>query len=123
MSDLESQRRALKPDSGMLVARGNGNEALTGELRAFAQRPECVAISLVLEARANKGEKYFTYRTFWPRASTALLEEGQRLQVWKKDGSKDYWHFTHLTWPFIRTSIALDDERRRLESERAPPSA
>lgn len=122
MSDLEQQRRVLKPDSGMLVAGGSGNEALQGAVREFASRPECVPIATTLEANANIGKRYFTYKSFWPRISPDLIAEGERLGIWRKNEHKDYWQYSHLTWKWVRTCIALDDERRRVEQERAKSS-
>lgn len=120
--DLESQRRALRPDSGMLVARGNGNEALQGELRAFADRPDCASFARSLEWMTNNHGKYFTASTGAPQPTAGIIAEGERLGLWRKHAEKEYWTHTHLTWKWIRTAIALDDERGRAEPERAKGS-
>lgn len=40
------------------------------------------------------------------------LARGQMLGLWREVPGKNYWKYTHMTWPFVMTSMARDAERK-----------
>ncbi len=107
MSDLESQRRALQPDSGMLVARGGGTN-LTPEQRSLA---EDKASWLLAEKIYKAGAKWFTRHSLRLTPSQVnIVQRGCELGIFRRNEFKEYWHHTHLTRPWLLTALALRDE-------------
>lgn len=120
MSDLEAQRRALQPDSGMLVARGGGTN-LTVEQRALANTFHGHLLAFALDRPRIQSAQYFTAASVG--ASSGVMEAirlGADLGLWKANADKPYWTFTHLTRPFMLTALALHDERVRAAPKPIP---
>ena len=107
MSDLEQQRRALQPDSGMLVARG-GATNLNPEQRSLA---EDKASWLLAEKIYKAGSKWFTRHSLRLTPSQmSIVQRGCALGIFKEDADKPYWKHTHLARPWLLTALALRDE-------------
>ena len=113
MGDLEQERRAYKPDSGMLVARGGGTN-LTVEQRALAHTFYGHLIACGIERLTKTGVKFLSRGNL--SASTGMMDalrHGAQLGLWKEVDGKSYYTHTHLTRPFMLTALALHDERVR----------
>lgn len=110
--------------TGASGSMGGGVPSLTPEQRALCHLPDAHTFAEALEERVNAGKgKWFTARTGTLRSqSSGLIQQGEKLGLWRKDEHKEYWRFTSLTWPWIRTCIALNDERRAKMQERTSPS-
>ena len=96
---------------------------LTDQQRALASSFHGYLLACGIERLANAGTRYFSLAKL--QASTGVIEAisaGEQLGLWSRNATKQYWTHTALTWPFIRTAIALADERAKSwkhEPERA----
>jgi hypothetical protein len=105
--DLESQRRALKPDSGMLVASGGGIN-LTPEQRALAEDKTSWPFATKLD---QLGQDWFTRHGLnLTPSQMSIVQRGCELGIFRKDDHKEYWKRTPLTRAWLLTALALRDE-------------
>lgn len=113
-NDLEALRRAAKPGARDLVAGGNGNEALQGEHRRFANSTLGWEIAAAIHCFTNSGQGGNYWFSRWKLGQGGRISEaigiGERLGLWNKNPDKEYWIHNHLTWKFVNTALALQAE-------------
>lgn len=65
---------------------------------------------------APKGGKWFSR---WSiniiPSDMECLTAGEALGIWSKDRAKEYWRHTAITWPWVMTAMALEEEWQRGE--------
>ncbi len=107
----------IDPASGNSVFHASDIPTLSPLAIAFAAEEPSARFARSLEWFTNNHGRWFTATTGAPQPTHSLIKRGEELGLWRKDGDKAYWRHTALTWPWIRTSIALDEERGRPKQE------
>ena len=88
---------------------------LTPEQRALANtlHGELLASAIERETNRDGGRWFSAGRLAVGESSMAVVRDGERLGLWIRRDGKDYWRFNERTWPWVRTALALAEERSK----------
>ena len=117
MSDIEHQRRALVPDSGMLVAKGGGTPTLSNAMIALAHTFHGGLLASAIQRCHERGGTWFPYSAIGSSHCHTIAAEGEALGLWRKHDIKSYYMHTDFTMRWVREALAW--ERPEHEPERA----
>ena len=88
---------------------------LTPEQRALADtlHGELLASAIERETNRDGGRWFSAGRLAIGEATMQIVRKGEALGLWARRENKDYWRFNERTWPWVRTALALADERSK----------
>lgn len=107
----------IDPASGNILAHPAG-PTLSPSQRLLAAHPNGWHLARCIHHFTNSpaGGPWFSQRALnmTPR-DFQTATEGAKLGLWAKVEAKAYWRHTSLTWPWVMTAMALEEEWQRGE--------
>lgn len=110
----------IDPATGHILSHVSG-PALSPPQRLLASQLSSWRLARAIHQFTNspKGGPWFSaWKITLLPSDRECLSAGEALGIWSKDKAKEYWRHTALTWPWVMTAMALEEEWQRGEEAR-----